>query len=69
MTNIIKEIEQEQMTRDIPKFEPGDTVVVNVRVKEGNRERFHRAQDLSWHRCGACFPDLQPADRFHCGQA
>lgn len=37
--NIIDEINQEQMTRELPPFAPGDTVVVNVKVKEGNRER------------------------------
>ena len=36
---IIAEIEAEQMTKDIPEFGPGDTVVVQVKVKEGNRER------------------------------
>ena len=39
MTNIIDELNNEQMDRDIPVFAPGDTVVVNVKVKEGNRER------------------------------
>ena len=39
MSNIIQQLEQEQMTRDIPEFYPGDTVVVQVRVKEGERER------------------------------
>ena len=39
MANIIDELEQEQMDRDIPDFAPGDTVVVQVKVKEGNRER------------------------------
>ena len=39
MANIIDELEQEQMNRDIPDFAPGDTVVVQVKVKEGNRER------------------------------
>ena len=39
MTNIIDEINNEQMDRDIPVFAPGDTVVVSVKVKEGNRER------------------------------
>jgi len=39
MANIIDEIEQEQMSRDIPEFSPGDTVVVQVKVKEGERER------------------------------
>ena len=33
------QINQEQMDRDIPEFAPGDTVVVSVKVKEGNRER------------------------------
>ena len=36
---IIDEIEKEQMQRDVPDFRPGDTVVVQVKVKEGNRER------------------------------
>ena len=36
---IIEEIENAQMDRDIPEFAPGDTVSVQVRVKEGNRER------------------------------
>lgn len=39
MTNIIDELEAEQLKADIPNFEPGDTVVVQVRVKEGDRER------------------------------
>ena len=36
---IIAAIEKEQMTKEIPPFAPGDTVVVQVKVKEGNRER------------------------------
>jgi len=39
MSNIIAELEKEQMTREVPAFGPGDTVVVEVKVKEGNRER------------------------------
>jgi large subunit ribosomal protein L19 len=40
MTNIIDQLEAEQMEgRDIPEFAPGDTVVVNVKVIEGERER------------------------------
>ena len=39
MTNIIDEINAEQLNNDIPKFSPGDTIVVSVKVKEGNRER------------------------------
>jgi large subunit ribosomal protein L19 len=39
MGNIVEQIEQEQLKKDIPDFSPGDTVVVQVKVKEGNRER------------------------------
>jgi large subunit ribosomal protein L19 len=39
MNDIIKEIESAQMNREVPDFGPGDTVVVQVKVKEGNRER------------------------------
>ena len=39
MSNIIQELEAKQMNKDIPEFGPGDTVVVKVKVKEGNRER------------------------------
>ncbi len=39
MSNIIDAINAEQMGREVPKFGPGDTVVVNVKVKEGDRER------------------------------
>ncbi|WP_323844797.1 50S ribosomal protein L19 [Microbulbifer magnicolonia] len=40
MTNkIIQQLEQEQLKGELPAFAPGDTVVVQVKVKEGNRER------------------------------
>jgi len=39
MSKLIDAIEQEQMTKEIPEFSPGDTVVVQVKVKEGERER------------------------------
>ena len=39
MSKIIEAIDQEQMDKEIPEFAPGDTVVVQVRVKEGERER------------------------------
>ena len=37
--SIVAEFESAQITRELPKFSQGDTVVVNVKVKEGNRER------------------------------
>lgn len=39
MSNIIQAIELEQMDKKVPDFRPGDTVIVHVKVKEGNRER------------------------------
>jgi large subunit ribosomal protein L19 len=39
MSKVIDEIEREQLKDDVPEFSPGDTVVVQVRVKEGERER------------------------------
>ena len=36
---IIEQIEQEQLKQDVPEFGPGDTLVVQVRVVEGSRER------------------------------
>lgn len=40
MSKIIQELEKEMMQgKTIPNFTPGDTVIVNVKVKEGERER------------------------------
>lgn len=39
MSNIISQIESEQLKEGIPEFGPGDQIRVQVRVKEGNRER------------------------------
>ena len=36
---VIEELENEQLKEDFPEFAPGDTVSVQVRVREGNRER------------------------------
>ena len=39
MSDIIAQLDAEQMKQKIPEFDSGDTVVVQVKVKEGNRER------------------------------
>ena len=39
MNKLLQAFEAEQIQRELPAFGPGDTVVVNVKVKEGNRER------------------------------
>src|SRR4051812_29467830 len=39
LNTLLQNFETEQLQRQLPDFGPGDTVVVNVKVKEGNRER------------------------------
>lgn len=47
MSNIIQALEAEQMEgKSIPSFSPGDTVVVQVKVKEGTRERLQAFEGL-----------------------
>ncbi len=46
MSDIIQQIEAEQMGKKIPDFAPGDTVVVQVRVREGDRERLQAFQGV-----------------------
>ena len=36
---IIQQLENEQLRKDLPAFSPGDTVVVQVKVQEGDRTR------------------------------
>ena len=38
-SKIVQDIEKRRITREIPDFKPGDTVVVQVKVTEGDRER------------------------------
>lgn len=49
----IREIEQEYMREDIPAFEPGDTVRVRVRVKEGDKERLQAFEGVCISRRGS----------------
>ena len=46
MSNIIQELETEQMGREVPEFGPGDTVVVQVKVVEGDRERLQSSEGV-----------------------
>jgi len=46
MSNIIEQLEQEQMGKEIPDFSPGDTLVVQVNVKEGERERLQAFEGI-----------------------
>ncbi|MDH3304990.1 MAG: 50S ribosomal protein L19 [Gammaproteobacteria bacterium] len=46
MSKIIEAIENEQMGKEIPDFAPGDTIVVQVKVKEGERERLQAFEGI-----------------------
>ncbi len=46
MSKIIEAIEQEQMNKDFPDFSPGDTVIVQVKVREGTRERLQAFEGI-----------------------
>jgi large subunit ribosomal protein L19 len=37
--DIVQEVQQDQLREDLPEFDPGDTIRVNVRVREGDKER------------------------------
>ena len=53
--NIIQQLEQEQiakLAKTIPDFEPGDTVVVNVKVREGERTRVQAYEGVCIARSG-----------------
>jgi large subunit ribosomal protein L19 len=53
--NIIEELDREQIARlakDIPEFGPGDTVIVNVKVKEGERARVQAYEGVCIARSG-----------------
>jgi len=44
--NIIEQINAEQATRVLPEFSPGDTVIVSVKVREGDRERLQAFEGI-----------------------
>ena len=52
MPEIMKLVESRESRTDIPNFEPGDTVKVHVKVKEGDKERIHIFQGLVISRKG-----------------
>ena len=50
--DIIKQIEEAQMKQDVPEFRPGDTVRIEVKVVEGNRERLQAYEGVVIKRVG-----------------
>jgi large subunit ribosomal protein L19 len=56
--NLLKQIENEQMAKlsagkEIPDFQPGDTVIVNVKIVEGERSRVQAYEGVCIGRAGA----------------
>ncbi len=49
---IIREVTNDYLKSDVPEFRPGDSVKVNVRIKEGNRERIQTFEGLVMKRQG-----------------
>jgi len=52
MSDLLRELEQEQLRQDIPEFAPGDTVRVLYRVREGEKERIQAFEGVCIARRG-----------------
>ena len=58
--NIIQQLDQEQIAKlgkNVPDFQPGDTVIVNVKVKEGERTRVQAYEGVCIARAGSGFQE------------
>ena len=66
--NLLKQIENEQMAKlsagkEIPDFQPGDTLVVNVKIVEGERSRVQAYEGVCIGRAGAGLNENFPTVR------
>lgn len=52
MADLLQELDKEQLRDDIPEFAPGDTVRVNYRVREGEKERIQAFEGVCIARRG-----------------
>ena len=50
--DIVEQVAREQMKSDVPDFQPGDTLRVNVRVREGEKERIQAFEGVCIARKG-----------------
>lgn len=50
---ILQDVEREQLRSDLPQFDPGDTLRVNVRVREGDKERLQAFEGVCIARKGS----------------
>ena len=68
MSNIIEQLEAEQMNRDIPDFGPGDTVVVQVKIKEGPRDGLQASEGVVFAKRTRGWNSALPFARFQHGK-
>ncbi len=69
--NIIQQLEQEQIAKlgkTIPDFQPGDTVIVNVKVKEGERSRVQAYEGVCIARSGGGLHESVPVRKISYGE-
>src|ERR1700740_281366 len=71
--NLLKQIENEQMAKlsagkEIPDFEPGDTVVVNVKIVEGERTRVQAYEGVCIGRAGSGLKETFPVRKMSYGE-
>ncbi len=69
MNEIIRAIESKQLKKDVPDFKPGDTVRLDVKVVEGNRERIQAFEGVVIKRRGAGINDIFAVRRVAYGVA
>ena len=72
--NVIQQLEKEQMAKlsagkEIPDFGPGDTVLVNVKVVEGDRTRVQAYEGVCIGRAGAASTRTSRYERFPMARA
>lgn len=67
--NLIDMIDKEQLKKDVPEFAPGDTVRVDVKIKEGTRERIQAFQGIVIKRQGGGLKETFTVRRLAYGTA
>ena len=69
--NLLKEIENEQMAKlgkEIPDFQPGDTLIVNVKIVEGERSRVQAYEGMCIGRAGSGLNENFPVRKISYGE-
>ena len=52
MMELVRQVTESQLRDDLPDFRPGDTVIVNVRIREGEKERIQAFEGVVINREG-----------------